>query len=1141
MALKHHSIAWSSMLLVLSLLFGSNATAANIPYSSMASNPGLSEIMRSIPENGRFILRSLNLEGMSKSQNLSLKRFRVFADDVQGYRGNERIDIRPDNRYFNGSIEGVPGSMVVLTQYADGRMKGFVFSGGGIWLLKKSTGKPLTSRSISTDELEALRPDVNGLNLDDEVVVPDTQATSAQNAPVAEALPAYSYTARVAVETDYEYYTLFNNENAALSYLGDLYAYASTIYQTEADTRLMITWYRIWPTNTDPWGTVTGTCGSSTDYLEQLADHWTNNFANVDRTLVHMLSGRNLGGGCAYRGDAVLCNNAAAYGVSADINGGFDINNPASVWDIIVVSHEMGHNFSSRHTHDYCNIGGNANPVDRCYSGCAGGSTGLPGVNSLSGGSSGQGNGTIMSYCHLQSGGYSNITLTFGRPNGPGSEHPYGIAPGRVSDQIRGNVASRASAVPGCLTPYYLLSVTPPVNGGVSSSVGGVGDGGINCGADCEQDYVLNTQVTLTATPNAGYELAGWSGDCTGTAACVVTMSESRTVTATFQLATTPSYELTVSVTGNGSVSSNPPGISCGADCSETYTENTSVSLTATPDAGESFVQWGGDCSGSGACQVTMDAAKNVTAEFTVHHDLAITFAGSGGGAVSGNGINCTSNCNNSLLQGTAVDLSALADAGSTFTGWTGEGCSGTGNCAFTLNADASVSATFAANYNLSVTVTGDGSVSNGGNGIACPGDCNEVFVDGSTTTLNATPGAGYVFSGWSGDCSGTGSCALTMSANRSVTATFVPEYQLSVNLSGNGSVSSNPPGISCGADCTENYPANTQVTLTAVADAGNQFSGWSGVAGCAGVAPCVVTMNAAQTVTAQFLPQFTLSVTRSGSGSGTVSSNPAGIDCGADCTQNYVQGESVTLSAVADAGAEFIGWSGAGCSGIADCTVTLDAAKTVNAEFGALYTLTVSTAGNGSIRSDAGGIDCGINCSAVYSQGETVTLTPIPDAGWAQLNWGGACAGTAVGDDCILTMNSDHSASAGFSLPFTLDVDDNGQYGALTDGLLVIRYLFGFTDAALIDSAVAIDCNRCTADTIAAYLDQARQVGYLDVDGSDLADPVAGSDALTDGLLVIRYLFGFSGAALIDNAVAGSCTRCSAVDIETYLGTLTP
>ena len=102
------------------------------------------------------------------------------------------------------------------------------------------------------------------------------------------------------------------------------------------------------------------------------------------------------------------------------------------------------------------------------------------------------------------------------------------------------------------------LNVSTTGGGAVTSNVGG-----INCGATCSASYDDNTLVTLTATPTAGNVFSGWGGACSGTATtCQVTMTQARSVTATFVTA----YTLTTSVTGTGSISSSPAGISCGAD-----------------------------------------------------------------------------------------------------------------------------------------------------------------------------------------------------------------------------------------------------------------------------------------------------------------------------------------------------------------------------------------------------------------------------------------------------------------------------------------------------------------------------------------------------------------------------------------------
>jgi len=116
-----------------------------------------------------------------------------------------------------------------------------------------------------------------------------------------------------------------------------------------------------------------------------------------------------------------------------------------------------------------------------------------------------------------------------------------------------------------------------------------------------------------------------------------------------------------------------------------------------------------------------------------------------------------------------------------------------------------------------------------------------------------------------------------------------------------------------------------------------------------------------------------------------------------------------------------------------------------------------------------------------------------------------------------------------------TLDTDGNGSVDALTDGLLAIRHMFGSTGDSLIDSAMGVGCTRCTAAEIDTYMDQCAALGASDIDGNGEID------ALTDGLLDIRYLFELRGEPLINGAVGDGCTRCTAVEIESYLQGLNP
>jgi hypothetical protein len=149
---------------------------------------------------------------------------------------------------------------------------------------------------------------------------------------------------------------------------------------------------------------------------------------------------------------------------------------------------------------------------------------------------------------------------------------------------------------------------------------------------------------------------------------------------------------------------------------------------------------------------------------------------------------------------------------------------------------------------------TGSGTVTSSPTGIDCGIDCTEDYYPGTLATLMPTPAVGSSFTGWSGDCVGSGACVVTMDADRSVTATFTLDpYTLTVSRSGSGggTVTSSPPGIDCGTDCTESYPYGTEVVLTALAADGSTFSGWSGA--CGGKDACAVTMDAEKSVTARF------------------------------------------------------------------------------------------------------------------------------------------------------------------------------------------------------------------------------------------------------------------------------------------------
>jgi len=322
----------------------------------------------------------------------------------------------------------------------------------------------------------------------------------------------------------------------------------------------------------------------------------------------------------------------------------------------------------------------------------------------------------------------------------------------------------------------------------------------------------------------------------------------------------------------------------------------------------------------------------------------------------------------------------------------------------------------------LSVQASGNGAgtISSSPAGINCGPTCSASFRSGTRVTLTATPAAGSTFVGWSGACSGTASCVMTLNGNTSASATFsVPAAQpvLSVTRAGTGSgtVTSSPAGINCGTTCSASFKSGSSVTLTATPAAGSTFVGWSGA--CGGTASCVMTLIDNTSATATFsvsAVQPVLSVTRAGTGSGTVTSSPAGINCGTTCSASFNSGSKVTLTATPAAGSTFGGWSGA-CTGTASCTITLSANVSVTATFNVLassYTLTVtpSGTGSGSIISSPAGINCGTTCTATFNSGTQITLSATTSANSYLVDWSGACSGSG---SCVVTLNNNESVGA--------------------------------------------------------------------------------------------------------------------------------
>jgi len=247
-------------------------------------------------------------------------------------------------------------------------------------------------------------------------------------------------------------------------------------------------------------------------------------------------------------------------------------------------------------------------------------------------------------------------------------------------------IGSGDEAVAASFQAAQTLKVAIEGPGTITSS-----PGLISCPTFCEDSFPQGSKVTLTATPAPGSLLIAWKHCDSGGVAglhCTVTMDKAKAVTAVFA----QGHALTVANAdgaGLGKVQSSPAGISCLYGCQSTtavYNATTKVTLKETPAKHFHFAGWSGDCTGTGACEVSMGADREVKALFTRNTAYSLTLArtGAGKGIVRSHptGINCGYTCISvtaSYDEGEEVLLEVSKVAlGSTFGGWSGGGCSGT-------------------------------------------------------------------------------------------------------------------------------------------------------------------------------------------------------------------------------------------------------------------------------------------------------------------------------------------------------------------------------------------------------------------------------------------------------------------------------
>ncbi|HTR74158.1 MAG TPA: IPT/TIG domain-containing protein [Solirubrobacterales bacterium] len=460
---------------------------------------------------------------------------------------------------------------------------------------------------------------------------------------------------------------------------------------------------------------------------------------------------------------------------------------------------------------------------------------------------------------------FCNIEVLPSFPNGEGCA-PYVEPPGSGTGNAKAIVVINA-------IPYFALNL----------STTGTGSGSFECkvlpsgtAGPCAAEYEEGKEVEVIPVPGGGSAFAEWTGACTGTGSCVVTMSAAKSVTGVFNAGTTEfKFTVTRNGTGTGSLSggstARPSTISCAAGtgaCAEhEYVEGEVVKLKATAAAGSIFAAWTNCTPVSGhpeECEVTMSAAKSVTATFNVPPPSVISVSPAEGSTAGGQivtivGANLTGTIKAEFGTREVKAIDFLSDSATEISLEAPE--SSAGRVHVTVTTSSGTSATSAADeytYVASPAVTAVSPASGpteGGDVVVISGrslaGASRVAFGGSAATIVENTGTTIKTTA---PAHAAGSVHVTVTTIGGTSGnfaadeyTYVPPQALSIAKAGSGSGS-----VSCdGGVCASSYPFGATVTLSASAASGSKFTAFSGA--CAGTGSCAVKIEGPTSVTATF------------------------------------------------------------------------------------------------------------------------------------------------------------------------------------------------------------------------------------------------------------------------------------------------
>lgn len=474
-------------------------------------------------------------------------------------------------------------------------------------------------------------------------------------------------------------------------------------------------------------------------------------------------------------------------------------------------------------------------------------------------------------------------------------------------------------------------------------------------------------------------------------------------------------YTLATNVVGMGTLQITPTAA--------TYPVDTAVTVLAAAELGWSFQDWSGTATGTEtALALVMNQNHIITATFTQdQYQLMVEQIGNGSISVTPD--------QPTYLYGDVITLTAAADPGASFTGWTGPLISASPIVTITMTENQVITGTFTPlEYTLNVNRAGEGE------GTVASTPTQATYLYGDVVAVAAVAAPGSSFSGWSGALTAVEpQLSVTITDNVALTANFARDYYaLSLTIvddSGNpttqGAVTVSPPADNRG------YIYGETATLIATAKPGWRFQGWAG--SVSGTVPTTaLTFDGNEVVTATFAPIYYTITAVAVDDNGTPTTHGVVTISPPKSPLGYVYGELVTVTATPTSGWRFINWRGLLSRSTAMASFTVETSGIATANF-TDKTYSLSTA----LTAVAAG-EIVVSPAPPFSFGQAVTLTVVPTAGWEFIGWSGDLSGTANPANLVLNGHKVVTATVA-RIEYTLQVDVLGGQGGEVGGRVEI------------------------------------------------------------------------------------------------------